>query len=151
MSHPSKEGWRIGGRWLLVRSYGDRRGQREEGEARARKSGTGYRVRLLTNLLKFNSASDAKQGWLFTVINLDTVIHTVLSSLLCTKTIRQIRKSHKSGLLLLSSSPLDLPPCSQSPPPPWRRGSPSCCPSTCRTWWHSPPPTWAGTCQKSGP
>ena len=50
-----------------------------------------------------------------------------------------------------SSSPLDLPPCSQSPPPPWRRGSPSCCLSTCRTWWHSPPPTWAGTCQKSGP
>ena len=64
LSHPSKEGGRIGGRWLLVRSYGDRRGQREK--AGARKSGTWYRVRLLSNLLKFNSASDAKLGWLFT-------------------------------------------------------------------------------------
>ena len=53
LSHPSKEGRRgVGGRrWrLLVCSYGDCGGQRKKGEAGPRESGTGYRVRLLSNL-----------------------------------------------------------------------------------------------------
>ena len=50
LSHPSKEGRRVGGRrWrLLVCSYGDWGGQREKGEAGTRgESGAGYRVSLL--------------------------------------------------------------------------------------------------------
>ena len=42
------------------------------------------------------------------------------------------------------------PPLLPSPPP-WSRGSPSCCPSPPGTWDRGTPRTWGGTCQSPGP